>query len=117
LSEPTATAAAKKAGVSLATLMRWLNESAFSTAYREARGRMIEDTMRVLQAAGVDAVQCLRGVIASEDAPITAKVSASRSIIEFGLKGREVIDVEARLKALEDRLLSRETKTAMFGDH
>jgi hypothetical protein len=36
-------------------------------------------------------------------APAASRVTAARSILEFGLKAREVLEVEERLAALEAR--------------
>lgn len=105
LREPTTTAAAKAAKVGETTIFRWLADPAFAAAYRQARGRLLEDTLANLQAASGDAVRTLRAVLDDEAARPGEKVSAARAILEYSLKAREVLEVEERLRALEDRLL------------
>jgi hypothetical protein len=101
LREPTIQAAAEATGVSRATIFRWLSDPVFSSAHREARGRLLESTLTALQAASADAVICLREVINDKTAQVSARVSAARSVLEMGLKAREVLEVEERLKVLE----------------
>lgn len=104
LQEPTVTAAAKKAGVSQATLFRWLNDPQFTGAYKEARGRMLEGTLNSLQSASADAVICLREVINDTTAQVTARVSASKTVLELSFKAREILELEDRIEYLEKYL-------------
>ena len=108
LREPKTEAAAKATGVSVTTLWRWLNEPVFSTAYRAARGKVLENTLAALQSASGDAVATLRKVLADEFAKPGEKVSAARAILEFSLKAREVMEVEQRLTDLEKRLTAQD---------
>lgn len=108
LEEPTLTKAAKAAGVGERTLFTWLNEPTFSAAYREARGQLLENTLTALQSASGKAVETLRAVLSDQMAKPGEKVSAARAILEFSLKAREVLEVEERLHALEERLRAQE---------
>jgi hypothetical protein len=110
LREPTTSAAAKEARISETTIFRWLNESAFSAAYRAARGRLLEGTLTALQSASTTAVETLRNTLTDIAAPAQVKVSAARSILEFSLKAREVLEVEERLAYLEKMLEVQETR-------
>jgi hypothetical protein len=47
LAEPTIEAAARKAGISESTLLRWLQEPAFKAAFRAAR-RQVDVTLAVV---------------------------------------------------------------------
>jgi hypothetical protein len=62
LTERTHAAAASQAGVSEATLHRWLNVPAFRAAYRQARRRLVEAAIARLQAATGHAVDALLAV-------------------------------------------------------
>lgn len=104
LNEPTTKAAASAAKVSEATLHRWLNDPTFSTAHKSARGRLLETTLTALQSASTEAVTCLRNVINDTGAPITARVSAARNVLDFALKAHDVLEVQQRLSVLEARL-------------
>ncbi len=109
LEEPTISSAATKAGVSEKTIFRWLNDPAFSEAYGAARGRLLEDVLTSLQAASVEAVKVLTEVMGDKSVNAFARVSAAKTVLEMALRGREIIEVEQRLRALEDGLI-RETK-------
>src|SRR5215468_791761 len=62
LTEPTHAAAAVKAGVSEATLYRWLTFPAFRAAYRQARRELVEGAVGRIQAATGQAVDTLLAV-------------------------------------------------------
>ncbi len=104
---PTTRAAAEAAGVSEATIWRWLADADFSAVYREARTKSLESTLTALQAAGADAVKALRDVMNDTNAKGSERVSAAKAIIELGLKGRDVLETEERLAALEERLAAQ----------
>jgi hypothetical protein len=110
LKEPTTAAAAKDAKISETTLWRWLQEPGFAAAYRSARGRLLEGTLTALQSASVKAVETLRNVLEDAAAKPGEKVSAARSILEYSLKAREVLEVEERLAYLEKMLEVQETR-------
>ncbi|HMV46680.1 MAG TPA: hypothetical protein PLD20_13930 [Blastocatellia bacterium] len=110
LTEPTTRAAAAAAEVSEATIWRWLAEPEFSIAYRAARGRLLESTLTALQSASVDAVVCLREILNDKTAQVSARVSAAKSVLELGLKAREVLEVEERLAYLEKALELKNAK-------
>ena len=103
---PTTKAAAKSAGCAEVTIHRWLIEPAFAEAYRQARGRLVEGTLTALQGAGAEAVEVLRAVMTDESAGASVRVSAAKTVLEMGMKVRDAVEMEARLKALEERAKS-----------
>ncbi len=104
LDEPTTKAAAESAKVGETTLHRWLNDPAFSSAYREARGRLLETTLTRLQQVSGKAVDTLETVMTDEAAKGSERVSAAKAVLEMTLKAREVLETEERLRALEAKL-------------
>jgi AcrR family transcriptional regulator len=104
LREPTIQAAADAAGVSKATIFRWLAEDVFSAVYRDLRGQLLESTLTALQQASGDAVATLRTVMTDETAKGSERVSAARCVLEMSLKAREILETEERLADLETRL-------------
>lgn len=104
---PTIRAAAKAAKVSEATLWRWLNEPAFDRAYREIREKLLKTTITALQARGNQAVQTLVDVMEDALSPAGSRVQAARAILELSIKSRELIEMEERLRAIEERLEDR----------
>lgn len=101
LTQPTTHEAAKAAGVSRATLFRWLNDPVFAAAYREARGRLLESTLTALQSAGPAAVATLLNVMENATSNPGAQVSAAKAILDAGLKARDMLEIEERLKTVE----------------
>jgi hypothetical protein len=99
LTQPTHAAAAAAAGVSEATVQRWLRDPAFAAAYRLARRSVVETAIGQLQQATADAVHALRrnltcGVPAVE-------VRAAVAVLDQAVNGVLVIDFEARVEELE----------------
>ena len=101
LSAPSLEQAAKKAGLSRATLYRWMREPDFKTALRAARREVVDATIGRLQAATAEAVTAL--VKALTCTTPTVRVSAARAILEFSFRSVELGDLEERLSALEQQ--------------
>jgi hypothetical protein len=101
LSEDTIDAAAKTVGIGVMTAHRWLKNPDFRALYREARRQVVDHAISHVQQATGEAVQTLRDVMADEMAPASARVSASRTMLELAIKVVAVEDLEARIAALE----------------
>jgi hypothetical protein len=101
LAEPTIAAAAKAAGVSYTSLWRWLQEPEFQTEYRKAKRDAFGQATAQLQQAASAAVKCLKEIIEDTKAPSSSRVMAARTVLEMGLKGIELEDLEARLAVIE----------------
>jgi hypothetical protein len=99
LSEPTMQQAASKAGVSESTMLRWLADPSFQARYRAARRQVVEQAVAQLQQGTSEAVETLRrnlkcGLPASE-------IAAAKAILDFAVKGVELVDLAVRVDALE----------------
>jgi hypothetical protein len=94
LVQPTVAQAAKKIGLNERTLRRWLKEPTFARTYAEARRGFLEHSIGRLQRATTAAVTTLARA-ARED------VRAAVAVIDRAVKGAEMLDVLARLEALE----------------
>jgi uncharacterized protein YggE len=101
LSEPTIYAAAQRVGINETTGHRWLKDPAFNQMYREAKRQIVDHAIAQAQRSASEAVETLRAVMANEEAPASARVSASKTMLDFALKVGTVEDLEARLAALE----------------
>ena len=95
--------AAQKAGISRATAFRRLQDPDFQSQLQQLRADMLNRAAATLTAAATEAIKTLLSLLQSTVPPAT-RLGASRSILEFGLKMREVADLEERLKALEERM-------------
>ena len=101
LSAPSLREAAKEAGISEATLHRWLKNEDFQTAYRAAKREVVNHAICRLQRSSGHAVETLETVMKGAGNPPTARVSAAKIILEMALKGVEVEDLERRIIDLE----------------
>jgi predicted site-specific integrase-resolvase len=101
LSEDTIDAAAKTVGIGVMTAYRWLKAPGFRAMYREARRQVVDHAISHVQQATGEAVQTLRDVMADAEAPASARVSASKTLLELAIKVAAVEDLEARIAALE----------------
>jgi predicted site-specific integrase-resolvase len=103
LNEDTIDAAAKTVGIGIMTAYRWLKDPGFRAVYREARREVVEHAITHVQQATGEAVQTLRDVMGDVMAPASARVSASRTVLDLAIKVVEVQDLEARIAALESQ--------------
>jgi DNA-binding MurR/RpiR family transcriptional regulator len=101
LIEPTIKKAAASAGCSEPTLLRWLKETDFKEAYRDARREVVALSITRLQSATGDAVQTLCDVANDGNAPASSRVAASKAILDTSLRVIELDDLASRLEALE----------------
>jgi lambda repressor-like predicted transcriptional regulator len=106
LATPTVRAAAKQAGVSEKTLYQWLSEPAFKRALQDAQTALLEETMRHLSAGAGLAVDTLRQLAQSGEHEST-RLRAAVAWLELVIKYKDVLDVEARLEALESAVFGR----------
>ena len=109
LAHPTIAGAATAAGVSEATLLRWLKEPDFAAEYRAARRQAVEVAIALLQKASGAAVATLVSVMQDAEKPGSVRVSAARSVLDMAFKGMEMQDMEVRLTALEGMLAEQES--------
>lgn len=58
------------------------------------------------------AARVLAGIAADEDAPPGARVAASRSLLETGLRWHDQLLIEERIASLERRLFGEVSKDA-----
>lgn len=100
LTERTHEGAAKKVGIGSATLRRWFSEPSFQKKYRNARFQVFEQAITQLTAATLEAVETLRRNLSQEKPEI--QVRAATAILDLSMKGRETIDLEERLSAIEE---------------
>ena len=95
--------AARQAGVSESTAYRRLADSDFSQRLKDLRADMVQRTAGALTAAATEAVRTLLE-LQKPSAPPAVRLGAARSVLEIGMKVREVADLEERLTALEESL-------------
>jgi hypothetical protein len=99
LTEPTHAAAAVKAGISEATLHRWLRLPDFQTAFREARRRIVETAIGRLQQAAGKAVDTLERNLGCGHAG--NEIRAALGVLDHAVKAIELLDLVERVDELE----------------
>ena len=102
IAEPTVEKAAELAGISDATLFRWMREPAFREAYLAARRVAVEGAVSILSHSAVEAAMVMCQVMRNERAPIASRLAAARSVLTAAFKGVELLELEARIQALEE---------------
>lgn len=97
--------ACMQAGIAQSTGYKYLNEPAFKEAYRMARRETMQQVTSKLQQAALIAVITLNNVMTdTENSTASARVQASRVILENAYKGLENDDLLEKLEKLERRL-------------
>jgi hypothetical protein len=103
LSEPTNAAAAKRAGISEATLYRKLNQPDFRLAYDLAKRDLLASSIDRLQAGAIDAVRALM-FVARKGRRESDRVRAAHVLLEHSWRGLDRADV---LRPSDDSIPSR----------
>ena len=99
LAQPTISAAAESVGIGEATLRRWLKDVGFLAAYRGARRDALEHCVALLQKAGSDAVEAMQKSLQATSEGV--RLRAACAILDYSMKGVELLDLEERITALE----------------
>jgi soluble lytic murein transglycosylase-like protein len=97
--------AAKRAHVSPATVYRRRREPEFRAAVNEARRESWVQAVGRMAAATTQAAETLKALL---DSPMDqVRVAAARSILEHAAKGIDTVELEERLKLVEERLAAQ----------
>ena len=107
IAQPTIALAAQEAKVSQSTIFRWLRDSEFQAAYRQAKKEIVGHALTQVQRAVTQAVETLLDVMGNGIVE-SAKVSAAKTILELAIRAVELEDLENRLEALEERMMDNE---------
>ncbi len=102
LSAPSVERAAKTAGMSRATLLRWMQDEGFKADLTAARRALVAEAISRLQTMLTDATRTLH-VLLTCRAP-TVRLGAARALVEFAFRAKDAEDFETRLDALEQRI-------------
>ncbi len=100
LSHPTISAAAQSVGLGEATLRRWLKEPDFLGAYRATRRDALEHCVALLQKTGSAAVEALQQSLQAHSEGV--RLRAACAILDYSMKGAELLDLETRIAVLEE---------------
>ena len=106
----TVTAAAAQAKVTTRTIYRWLADPAFQAALTEAEANVLAVTTRAVMAVMLAAVDTLKAAIDDPEAGHGVKVRAADLLLVHGPRLYELRTLEARLAALEEEVLTHDSK-------
>src|SRR5262245_20711359 len=84
--------AAQTAGIGEVTAWRWLKDTTFQAAYRDARRAVVQHAVAQVQQATRLAVATLETIMQDATASASARVSAAKAVLETAIKGVEVED-------------------------
>ena len=104
LTNPTREAAAAAAGIGSKTLRRYLADPEFQAEYQQAVSGVIADAAQQARQSLSPALTCLREIVEDSGEPSTARISAARSLLEYGLRLTETADILTQIETLERRL-------------
>lgn len=90
--------AAQAAGISRETLRNYLNDDEFQAEYQKAVAGVIEGATRQAQQTLSPALSCLRDIVEDSNENSQVRVSAARSLLEYGLKLTEFCDIVRQLE-------------------
>jgi transposase-like protein len=93
--------AAKAVGIAPNTLLKWMKQPEFDTAYREARRATFRQSVARLQQASGTAVSTLLKIMVDATAPHSTRVRAADSVLDHAAKAIEIEDIEVRVSELE----------------
>ena len=92
---------AKAIGIVPNTLLKWMKDPQFDTAYREARRAAFRQSIARLQQASSAAVTTLLKLMVEPGPPASVKARAADSVLDHAAKAIELEDIEARVAELE----------------
>jgi transposase-like protein len=101
LTTRTVEEAARAVGISTKTLLRWMKELEFDTAYRAAKRAAFGQSIARLHQLTSAAVTTLGKVMLEPGTPPATRVRAADSILDHTTKAIEIESIEARVAELE----------------
>lgn len=107
LSSKTRKEAAEKAGITPRWLREVMKDPEFAAEYRRRKAEIVDDATRRLQGSYQKAITALEDVLEDITAKPGERISAARSILEYGQTFTETNDFAAQLERLE-RMADRE---------
>jgi hypothetical protein len=101
LSQRNIDEAAKAAGIGTRTLIRWMKNPEFDSAYRRARRAAFGQSVARLQQGTPAAATTLLKTMIDPGTPASVRVRAAEAILNHAAKAIELEDIDARVAELE----------------
>lgn len=96
--------ASEQLGCSRDTIYRRLQREDFKQRYKALQGAIVSMACTDIVASLTDAIETLHAIVTSDTASVTAKISASDSLLRHGIRYLEVSNILERLNRLENRI-------------
>src|SRR5258705_6799848 len=93
--------AARAAGLTPSTLVRWLKLPDFVKEYRAARREVVTQSVARLQQATGAAGTVMLKLMADPNVPAAVRLRAAECVFDRAIKGVELEDIEVRVSELE----------------
>jgi len=101
LTQRTTEDAARAVGIGVSTLLRWMAEPEFKSAYLKARREVVHQAVaRMQQATGAAGTVVLR-LMTDPNVPAAVRLRAAECVFDRAIKGVEIEDIEVRVAELE----------------
>lgn len=108
MSKSTMEEAVEAAGITKNTAYKYLKDPVFSNEYRRIRRENMQQVTSKLQHAAILAVETLLDVMGDKElSTSSARVQASKTVLENAYKGIEMDDLQQRIEQLEEALDER----------
>jgi hypothetical protein len=102
LDNNTIEAAYKAAGISKATMWRFMQDANFQASYRASRRQLVETAIAQLQKHATTAARVLVNIAVDREAPASSRVAAAKTILDQSVSAIELMDLQERLEKLEE---------------
>ena len=113
LAHPTHREAALAAGVSAATLWRYMRDEAFARRLREARRGIYSHALQRLQHSAGKAAKVLCDIAEDPNESGSVRTAAAREVLNQTRRALENDDLRTRVEAMERYLLRRREEEAL----
>ncbi len=104
LSSMTRKEAAEKSGISERTIYAYLQDPEFKERYEVEKRALLNRTGIMFQKSMQPAIQVLHDIANDKEAGNASRIQAARSILEYGIKAAELIEVYKRMDEIENKL-------------
>ena len=102
----TIESAARKTGVSESTIYRRFKDAGFQRELAKMQSEMVQRATAMLTASTMEAAKTLLS-LQDPSMPPAVRLGAARAIVDFGVKMRQLVELEDRLGAMEALLKER----------
>lgn len=102
---PTREKAAEAAGITSKTLRKYLQDPEFKAAYARETHSIIDEATRQAQGGLSPALEVMREMVESDAYSPSVRISAARTLLEYGLRLTEITDILRTLEEAEGNVL------------